>query len=152
MTVMYALWLYRLNESEVVQVCERLNFNLAMRQIILEASQLSCVLDRWPDHAKPSELVACLDELQDGTLLTAWLAEYGNRDARQALDLYFREWRKIQPHSDGQKLRELGLAPGPAYKSILWQLRAAWLDGEIQDAEEERSLLADLLEDQILGV
>lgn len=148
-TWIYALWMYRSSEKEAWDVSIRLNFNLSIRQVIMEANSVSCVLDRWPDQAKPSELVACLEEQQDGTLVTVWLAEHGNQNARDALERYFREWRDVQPITDGDTLRDVGLAPGPAYSTILKRLRAAWLDDEIHNSEQEQELLAVLLKDQI---
>jgi hypothetical protein len=42
-------------------------------------------------------------------------------------------------------LQALGLPPSPLYRTILKALRDAWLDGNIQTAEEEETLLGKLL-------
>jgi len=42
-------------------------------------------------------------------------------------------------------LRQHGLPPGPLYKDILVQLRAAWLDVQIHTPAEEAELLDTIL-------
>ena len=45
----------------------------------------------------------------------------------------------------GDDLKARGLAPGPRYGEILTKLRAAWLDGEVKNNNEEEELLNTLL-------
>jgi tRNA nucleotidyltransferase (CCA-adding enzyme) len=54
-------------------------------------------------------------------------------------------WKNIQPETDGDELRSLGIPPGPAYHTILNTLRGAWLDGKINTTAEENGLLQDLI-------
>jgi tRNA nucleotidyltransferase (CCA-adding enzyme) len=53
----------------------------------------------------------------------------------------------VQSTVDGERLRELGLAPGPAYKEILGALRAAWLDGELDSTDDEQLMLTSLVKE-----
>jgi tRNA nucleotidyltransferase (CCA-adding enzyme) len=68
-------------------------------------------------------------------------------EARALLARYLSEWRFVMPQADGEVLRALGLPPGPAYREILGALRAAWLNGEIQTAEQEREMLGRFVAD-----
>jgi tRNA nucleotidyltransferase (CCA-adding enzyme) len=68
-------------------------------------------------------------------------------ECRTALDNYLSEWRYIHPKSTGDSLRKLGLPPSPAYRQILFKLRAAWLDGEVMTYEQEKKFLSELVED-----
>ena len=77
--------------------------------------------------------------------IAAWIGLAGRRAARTSLSRYLAYWREVVPRADGQALRALGLAPGPAYRRILWALRAAWLDGEIDSPEKEAALLERLV-------
>jgi tRNA nucleotidyltransferase/poly(A) polymerase len=43
-------------------------------------------------------------------------------------------------------LKKRGIPPGPKYTEILRRLRAAWLDGEVKNEEQEKALLNKLLE------
>lgn len=93
--------------------------------------------------ARPSEAVAALDPLEP----PGWLAAYGARPSlRPHLHAYLTAWRQVRAHTTGADLIARGLTPGPAFKPLLQRLRAAWLDGEVVDADAEAALLARLLE------
>jgi tRNA nucleotidyltransferase (CCA-adding enzyme) len=62
------------------------------------------------------------------------------------LQRYAVEWQHVQPTLDGNDLRRLGLASGPAYRTILSALRRAWLDGEVTNEAEERALAVRLVD------
>ncbi|TET81348.1 MAG: hypothetical protein E3J37_09365 [Anaerolineales bacterium] len=79
--------------------------------------------------------------------MAAWLALADRPEARDALYRYLTEWRKVTSRADGDTLRALNLPPGPAYRRILWSLRAAWLDGVISTAKGEAALLHRLVEE-----
>jgi tRNA nucleotidyltransferase (CCA-adding enzyme) len=53
----------------------------------------------------------------------------------------------VQPFTSGNDLRARAVAPGPIYRTLLTKLRAARLDGEVNTAAEERTLLEKLLAD-----
>ncbi len=46
---------------------------------------------------------------------------------------------------------QLGITPGPAYREILGELRAAWLDGRVRSKEEKRSCLSGWLKPGEVG-
>jgi tRNA nucleotidyltransferase (CCA-adding enzyme) len=60
---------------------------------------------------------------------------------------YLARWQYVKPRATGHDLKQLGLSPGPEYKSILRQLRNAWLDGEINSEKGEKKLLERLIEE-----
>jgi tRNA nucleotidyltransferase (CCA-adding enzyme) len=61
---------------------------------------------------------------------------------------YEERLRRSQPVTTGDDLKALGLRPGPRYREILSQLRAAWLDGQVANSEEERRLLQRIVRQQ----
>lgn len=61
------------------------------------------------------------------------------------IEEYALHWKYIQPETNGDGLRALGVAPGPAYHHILKTLRGAWLDGKISTNQEEKALLHNLI-------
>jgi tRNA nucleotidyltransferase (CCA-adding enzyme) len=63
-----------------------------------------------------------------------------------ALDHYVLDVRKRRPHLGGDALRQLGLPPGPRYRSLLAQLMHAVLNGELPDADAEWRFLSHLVE------
>jgi tRNA nucleotidyltransferase (CCA-adding enzyme) len=52
---------------------------------------------------------------------------------------------QITPQITGDDLRERGIPPGPIYKRILGDIRDAWLDGKIDNVEQEEDYLNELL-------
>ena len=55
-------------------------------------------------------------------------------------------WRNIKPRTTGNDLKERGLEPGPKFATVLQQLRAAWLDGDVTNMDEEKALLENLIQ------
>jgi tRNA nucleotidyltransferase (CCA-adding enzyme) len=86
-----------------------------------------------------------LEDVPEPALAGAILQSEGL--ARERLDRYLSEWRNIQTETDGSKLRQRGLPPGPRYREILHALRSARLDGRIFTVEDETRLLETLLAD-----
>jgi tRNA nucleotidyltransferase (CCA-adding enzyme) len=138
--VFYGLWLFRLPEAEARAVCDRLHLPVHMRSDILEANRLVREMKGLQADIRPSVIVARLEDSRETSIITAWLALAGSPAARLCLERYLAEWRHIEPDTDGERLRALGLPPGPVYREILERLRAARLDGEITSAEEEDRL------------
>jgi tRNA nucleotidyltransferase (CCA-adding enzyme) len=113
-----------------------------MQDSIRQAATLGCKLS---EDLRPSELVQCLQDLSETALVTTWLIHQETEHAREALDAYIRIFRYVKPHADGQTLKELGLPPGPCYTAILWRLRQAWLDGELDTQAAEEKLMQELV-------
>ena len=142
----YILWFLRLPEEQVISVCRRLKLSASLTDAILSASQL------WRDLPGLSEVTPsqAVERLQ----IVPRLARYGlylatsDIHLRRILQLYVTRWRKVYPTIDGHSLRDRGLPPGPLYRRILDELRAAWLDGKVTNKEEEQAFLEALIEDQ----
>jgi tRNA nucleotidyltransferase (CCA-adding enzyme) len=136
---------FRLAYEEAEAICERLNLPATMRTEILQANSLGRELPSQITEAKPSELVSRLVDCREGAVVITWMAFSNQPEAREMLDRYLSEWRYVAPTVDGDTLRALNLPPGPAYRHILWTLKAAWLDGVISTTEEEDALLQQLV-------
>jgi len=65
--------------------------------------------------------------------------------ASQVITHYLEDWQHIHSSIDGEALIRYGVTPGPVFKKVLNALRAAWLDGKVNSAEEEQALLKELL-------
>lgn len=110
---------------------------------MLAASQ---VLAQLPGlvTAKPSQVVEALRNVQP-EVLAGLLSVVEPEPLRQVLRDYTQRYNQIKPLTDGDALRARGLQPSPQFRVILSRLRDAWLDGEIQTAEEEKALLEQLI-------
>jgi tRNA nucleotidyltransferase (CCA-adding enzyme) len=139
----YTLWLIRLTANRARKVIKRLKLSKSLAEDIISAQALWQEIENIASE-KPSKIVARLDASQP-------LAVYANYIAcdeiavREILRDYVFEWQKVVPNTDGNKLRQLGIPPGPIYRQILQTLRNAWLDGTIDSIEDEKSLLRELL-------
>jgi tRNA nucleotidyltransferase (CCA-adding enzyme) len=141
----YTSWLFRLSREEARSVCERLRFSVSIQTALLGANRLANALPMVVREGRPSDIVLLLDDLPEQALAAAWVAFGDDEQTQEALDRYLSEWRFIEPKADGNQLRSLGLTPGPAYRLILWELRAAWLDGDVKSEGEERELMTRLI-------
>ena len=137
-----ALWVYRLPSNEASSICERLHMSQGEAARFVEAGRQECDLTQ---ERSPSEWVACLDPVPEAALVATWLALSDQEAGQTIIESYLSEWRWVHATVDGDRLRELGLVPGPAYKQILGTLRAAWLDGELESAEDEQQMAAALV-------
>ncbi|GAB4508451.1 MAG: CBS domain-containing protein [Anaerolineae bacterium] len=104
-------------------------------------------------EVRVSEVVHTLDDYTETALLAAylWLLAGGELVYAEHIAHYLREWRHIQPASDGNTLIAMGLRPGPRFRRLLTRLRAALLDGEISTVEDEARLLERMIKDETDG-
>lgn len=138
-TLGYMLWLMDLLEDEILSIAKRLDFTSDMTYSIWAASQLKKSL---PDlvNSKPSIWTFALEKLP----LTSIYAIYLISREKALLD-YLSAWRHVKPHTTGDDLKARGLQPGPRYGEVLSLLRAAWLDGDVKDKDQENEFLGTLL-------
>ncbi len=140
----FLVWLGQYSEEAGQSIAHRLRLSHILSDAILEVSQKAGTLDELTDRS-PSRVVAVLDEISLPVLYGIYCLSR-SQDVRMMLDQYVTSWRHIQPRVDGYALLATGLEPGPAYRQILWSLRAAWLDGKISSAEQEAALMQQMLQ------
>ncbi len=95
---------------------------------------------------RPSEVVAALNGLSEMAVVAAYVLT-ASAPERAALDAYVARWRRVHAATTGDDLVRAGLPPGPRYKHILWRLRAARLDGVVNDRAGEAQLLQRILDE-----
>jgi tRNA nucleotidyltransferase (CCA-adding enzyme) len=140
--VAYVLWLGNLPEDGARAVAEHLSMGNGLSKAIVASSQFRAEMDTL-SGMKTSEVVAKLDKLP---ALTRYALYLDADDAQAEIYLrYAQDWRKLWPKTDGNELVRRGMPEGPIYKEILGRLRAAWLDEEISNQDEEKKLLEQLL-------
>ena len=135
----YMLWLMDLMEAEIMSIAERLNFTSDLTYSVWAVSQLKKSLPFLVD-SKPSVWTYALEKWPELSIYIVYLVSREN-----ALLDYLSIWRHVKPHTTGNDLKARGLPSGPRFGEVLSQLRAAWLDGEVKNAEEEKELLNTLL-------
>jgi len=135
----YTLWLLDLTAGEIDAAQARLAFPRLVVDSIRAAAQLKADLPAL-SGATPSQWVERLGGVPLSAIYAVFLVS-----GEKALEAYAVQWQHIRPKIDGEALKALGVPPGPAYTKILLRLRAAWLDGEVASAQQEKALLKKLL-------
>ena len=128
----FALMLGAASPVEVTGALARLNTNGVVSRAVIEGIHLR---GAW---TRPSEAVAILGQLSELGVVVAYVLHEG---ARAALNDYLARWRFVRAETIGDDLIARGLTPGPQFKRLLWELRAARLDGVITDIAGERELI-----------
>jgi len=139
----YMAWLGLYPEETGQSIVNRLRLSHQLADAIQEVQKYITVLPELTDRS-PSRVVAVLDEASLQVLYTIYRLCLSQKVC-DMLEQYVTKWRHIQPTVDGYALLAMGLEPGPAYRQILWSLRAAWLDGKINTSEQENALLQQML-------
>ena len=138
-TLGWILWLMPLSAFDIDTISRRLDFPSQLTKSVQSASALLVKLPTLVGW-KPSQWTYYLDELPTISVYAVYLMRM-----EPALRDYLEIWRKVKPTINGNDLRNRGLQPGPRYTDILRQLRAAWLNGDVQSRDEELVLLEKLL-------
>ena len=138
-TLGYILWFMDLSEDGVLSIAKRLDFSSDMTYSVWAAAQLKKSLPVLV-NSKPSEWTIALEKFPLISIYAVYLVSHEN-----ALLDYLSVWRHVKPHTTGDDLKARGLQPGPRYGEILSLLRAAWLDGDVKDQDQENEFLDTLL-------
>lgn len=138
-TMGYMLWFMDLSEEDIFLLVNRLDFSNEMSLAVWAAAQLKRGLPHLTGST-PSVWTYALEKLP---LLSIYAVYLISRE--DALLSYISLWRHVKAHTTGDDLKSRGLSPGPRFGEILTRLRAAWLDGEVTDKEQELRLLESLL-------
>jgi tRNA nucleotidyltransferase (CCA-adding enzyme) len=141
-TLLWLLWLSPFPAETLKAISQRLRFPAALTDLLLAASSLRKDLLSLED-SKPSSWVERLEDVPEMAVYALSLSAKGK--TKKALLDYLEIWRHVKPKTSGHDLKELGLSPGPEYKKILGRLRNAWLDGDVENEEDEKALLEQLL-------
>lgn len=141
----YLVWLLRLPPDKAGGIANRIRLPGGLQEQLASASLLLRDIEPLP-QLPPSQAAARLDVVPESALYAVYLL-LPDGPVKDTIFAYISGWKHIQPITNGDDLRILGVPPGPAYKDILTRLRAAWLDGEIRDAAGEQALLSSVLND-----
>ena len=139
-TLGWILWLMPLPLSDIEEISKRLDFPAPLTAATQAAANLFSDLPSFTSW-KPSQWTFHLDDLPALAVYAVFLVTK-NENVRD----YLLTWRAIKPTINGNHLKQLGLEPGPQFAEILRRLRSAWLDGEVRNEEEEKSLLNRLVD------
>lgn len=139
-TLGWILWLMPLSAFDIETLSERLDFPALLTRSALAASSLLKELPSFVSW-RPSQWTFYLEQVPSIAVHAVYLQR-----KEPALREYLVRWRNIKPRTTGNDLKERGLEPGPKFATVLQQLRAAWLDGDVTNMDEEKALLENLIQ------
>ena len=131
----YILWFIDLSKDEILSISKRLDFSANLTQAVTRASALWKLVPKMAG-SKPSEWTFEMDKFPIASVYAVSLLA-----KEDALLDYLTRWRFVKPQTTGDDLLEMGVPRGPRYGEILTRLRAARLDGEVNNDEQEWELL-----------
>ena len=139
----YILLTAQSGQVEILKVLGWLRLKNHLAQMIIQANGLWHQLDSLKGLT-PSQATR---KLEDYSQLEIYCVYFHCMDSQisKTLENFALKWRWIKPVTDGVALQKLGLKPGPAFSNILWELKAAWLDGRLNSEKEELAYLEALL-------
>ena len=148
-TLRWILLMSGVESGEVKSLCERLALTKTLSHSIeASASLLDLARQMERPALRPSEIAQLLDGFPEAALQAGWLLLAEKPAARDGIAAYAAEWRQRRSLISGDDLKAMGVAPGPRYRQILDRLRFAWIDGELNSAEDEFAMLQALLSAQ----
>jgi tRNA nucleotidyltransferase (CCA-adding enzyme) len=133
-SIYLTLLLAKATADDARAALQRLSAERRVAQPVLAALELNLA------SALPSEVVAQLDSLGIESVVAAYVLR---PEYRALLHRYLSEWRFVVAQTTGDDLVALGLRPGPDFRSWLWGLRAARLDGRVSDRDGELDLIRE---------
>ena len=136
------LLMAHLSEADQQALATRLRLRAAHVAVLEQVrSLLSTCLPQLSQPQRPSRIYQLLADYSSDSLLIAWLVSE-DETGRAQLAQFQRELRGVAPIINGHYLRRhLRLPPGPLYRQVLDELRAARLDGQVVTLEDEQAWL-----------
>ena len=129
--------------QEIQEVVDRLGLVGSKRNIFVEGRKIAIkALDLLSGRPfmKDSEVYWLLKGL-DIDLLLHILSITDKEEVRQAISRYITELCDAKSLLTGDDLKNMGLEPGPLFRTILHRLLEARLDGEVRFREDEIQLV-----------
>jgi len=144
------LLVFSLAGDELDALMERLNLRQQQRAVLRQVYTIKRNAAEIAAASKASTLYHLLESTSDDARLIAWLA-LDDEAARQQLVCYQTQLKNVSCIIDGDYLKsEIGLSPGPIFKTIIDSLRDARLDGLVSTLDDERALVEQIVANQNL--
>jgi tRNA nucleotidyltransferase (CCA-adding enzyme) len=142
-----ALVSMKVEEPDIAQLARRLRLTKDDTEFLVQVNRLARKL---PSLAEPglsrSALYRLLSPFPDEVIFVCWQASEESL-LREHLELFHSDLRKVTPLLDGNRLRSMGLPPGPLYTKVLGALRDAKLDGKVATLQDEEEMARELIAD-----
>lgn len=142
----YILFFINQPADKTQSILRRLRYPASQVSVILSACKLSKDLP-WIANARLSQIASRLEEVPALAIYANFLAARDDKICNN-FQAYLARRGQITPQVTGDDLRARGLPPGPVYKRILGAVRDAWLDGKIDNNDQEAAYLNELIKNE----
>jgi tRNA nucleotidyltransferase (CCA-adding enzyme) len=142
----YILWFINQPVEKTQTVLKKLRYPSTQVKDVLAACRLWKDLP-WVANAKLSMIANRLSDVPAIAIYANYLAARDDTICNN-FQAYLNRWNTITPKVTGEDLRRMGLPPGPIYKRILGAIRDGWLDGKIENNEQEQTYLDELIRNE----
>jgi tRNA nucleotidyltransferase (CCA-adding enzyme) len=142
----YILWVIHLPVDKILTILRRLRFPATQSKIVLSANHLWKDLP-WLANAKLSQIANRLEDVPALAIYAVFLASR-DEQACNNIQACLNRINSITPTVTGYDLQKRGLQPGPVYKRILGAIRDGWLDGKIENVDQEKAYLDEIIKDE----
>jgi len=137
----------KIENNSIGDVSKRLRFSSHLRQQIINANTL------WHKRTilkelSPRETAKFLEKFSQLALFCVFNISK-DEQIKNKVGKFAKNWRWIEPHTDGNKLKEMGIPPGPVYKKIISDLRFSWIEGRVRSEKEETEYLEKLVKKHV---
>jgi len=139
----YLLITVQASQNNILKILRWLRLKNHLAQMIMQTNMLWHQLDSLKKFS-PSQAARKLQEYSQLEIYCIYLL-CSDEQVKKILENFALKWRWIKPFTDGKALQNRGLKTGPAYSSILNELKAAWIDKKISNQEEEQKYLETLI-------
>lgn len=140
----YTIWLIPQPAALVEEIADRLRLPNSMKKTILNAGSIINDLDCLKD-LPPSNAFIKLDSIPLYGIYALYLL-CDDPQIKHILESHATKWISLVPGITGDDLRTMNVPPGPVYHEVIEALRYAWIDGKINNLQQEKDLLANLLD------
>jgi tRNA nucleotidyltransferase (CCA-adding enzyme) len=142
----YILWFLYQPVEKTQPILRRLRYPTTQVKVVLAACHLWRDLP-WVANARLSMIANRLEDVPPLAIYANFLAAR-DESLCSNIQAYLNRLNTITPRISGDDLRERGLSPGPVYKRILGAIRDAWLDGKIENNDQEQVYLDELIRNE----
>ncbi len=139
-----ALMTYRFSTQDLESLVRRLKISSEDATLSRQVNRLLFSTSELVKARRPSAIYRLLEHYSEPAIFVLWIAT-DSELVQEQLELYHQRLRFVEPEIDGERLKAMGLKPGPLFGHILSALRDARLDGEVTSLEEEKALVDKLL-------
>jgi tRNA nucleotidyltransferase (CCA-adding enzyme) len=147
--VAWALLAFSMNESDIPNLIRRLALTRKQSDSVRAMPALRNAATQLTQDLRPSDVAKLLSPFPGPALLAYSLA--GEPAVAHHIRDYLDRTRTVRPILRGDDIVELGVPRGPEVASVLTQLRAARLDGEVTTCEDEVHFVEAYLARELVG-